>query len=117
MNRIIRGRRITIDIDPAEGLTGDEAIKDVEQKKQKALKLLSQYPVCSPFCKNVEVRRSPSGRGYHIIAWSDRGLFERELNLLRKIAGDDQMRIYLDEMGERQQEVLFTIKEKVKING
>lgn len=117
MNRIIRGRRITIDIDPSEGLTGDEAINDVEQKKQKALKLLGTYPIGNPFSLNVEVRKSPSGRGLHIIAWSDKGLFERELFLLRRIAGDDQMRIYLDEMGNRQTEVLFTVKEKVKING
>lgn len=107
-----------MDIDPAEGLTGDKAIKDVEQKKEKALELLSRYPICSPFNKNVEVRKSPSGRGYHVIAWSDRGLFERELNLLRRIAGDDLLRIYLDEYKTgRMTEVLFTIKDKVKING
>jgi len=118
VKRTIRGRRISIDLDPDETLSAEKREKDLEKKKQKALKLLSTYPICSPFNQQVEVRNSPSGRGLHIIAWSTRGLFERELFLLRKIAGDDAMRIYLDEYGGgRMKEVLFTMKEKVKIDG
>lgn len=114
MNRTIRGRRITIDIDRKKG----ETKKDLEAKKTKVLKLLATYPHGNPFDKNVEVRISPSGKGYHVIAWSDKGLYERELNLLRRICGDDTMRIYLDECGGgRMTEVLFTEKTKVKING
>lgn len=87
MNRTIRGRRITIDIDRKENDTD----KTLEAKKQKALELIKTYPVGAPFDQNIEIRTSPSGEGYHLIGWSTRGLFERELHLLRKIAGDDSI--------------------------
>jgi len=85
----IKGKRITLDIDPPY----------VKAKTQKALKLLKRYG----FNKDVEVRISPSGKGRHVISWSEVGLPIHELMMLRRIAGDDSVsedtRLYWKENG------------------
>ena len=59
---------------------------------------------------NVNVRRSSSGKGIHIIAWSKTGLTKNELLALRYIAGDDPIRVLLDSQADRVGQVLFTNK-------
>lgn len=104
MKKEILGTRITVDIDPPY----------VKRKVKKALLLLERYG----FNKDAEVRVSPGGHGRHIIAWSETGLPSHELIMLRRIAGDDPIRIYLDQKTYqhrgRQKQVLFTTKKVIK---
>jgi hypothetical protein len=106
MKKELLGTRITIDIDPPY----------VKRKVKKALILLGRYG----FNKDVDVRVSPGGHGRHIICWSETGLLAHELIMLRRIAGDDPVRIYLDtktyQHRARMRQVLFTTK-KVMKNG
>lgn len=104
MTKQLRGKRITIDIDPPA----------VKTKTSKALILLKRYG----FNKDIEVRISPSGKGRHVVAWSETGLPIHELMMLRRICGDDPVRIYLDTKSFRhnirQRQVLFSTKKVIK---
>lgn len=104
MTKPLRGKRITIDIDPPA----------VKTKTSKALKLLKRYG----FDKDVEQRVSPGGHGVHLVAWSETGLPVHELMLLRRICGDDPIRIYLDTKSfrhkQRMKQVLFSTKKVIK---
>ena len=104
MTKQLKGHRITIDIDPPA----------VKTKTKKALKLLKRYG----FTKDTEVRVSPGGKGRHLISWSETGLPVHELMMLRRICGDDPVRIYLDTKSyqhrSRQRQVLFTTKKVIK---
>lgn len=100
MHKQLRGTRITVDVDAPYA----------ERKTKKALKLLERYG----FNKDVEVRVSPGGHGRHIICWSEIGLPEHELMMLRRICFDDPTRMYLDtktfQHRGRMRGVLFTTK-------
>ena len=102
-NSLIYNTRITADIDPP----------DVEKKLKHCLEMFKKYG----FNKDIEVRTSPSGKGKHVVAWSDVGLPEHELLLLRRIAGDDPMRVYLDSKPGRMKQVLFSNKRRIIKNG
>ena len=103
--------QITIDIDPP----------NIEKKKNHAVKILKTYPIKDPFRYGhhyggeIQVVRSPSGKGYHIIAWNRYGVPPKNLKELRRLCGDDKMRIYLDDQGHRQKQVLFGIKRSIKL--
>jgi hypothetical protein len=89
--------RITIDIDN----------RDINQMI-KCLKTLKKYY----FDKELTIKQSPSGRGYHIISWSDKGVTLKKLLKIRGKSGDDKIRIKLDGKTGRQIQVLFTEKKK-----
>jgi len=67
--------------------------------------------------RDFELKRSPSGKGYHLVAWHPIGFRLERLLKIRRLAGDDEMRIKLDSMAERQIQVLFDTKvvEEVKL--
>jgi len=88
-------RRITVDIDILD-----------EYEVANALKVLKE----NGFDKKITLRLSPSGKGYHIIAWSDKGVPLRELLKIREQAGDDPARIWFDSMTHREINVLFDNK-------
>lgn len=92
-----RIKRITCDIDS----------KDI-QKVIKCLKVFKKYG----FNKNITVKPSPSGKGYHVVAWSNKGETLDKLIKIRMKAGDDHIRCTLDAIGDRAIQVLFTHKEK-----
>jgi len=94
-------RRITCDLD-----TLDEA------EVAYILRIFAEYG----FRDKVSVSLSPSGKGYHIIAWNKKGVSKRKLLKIRKIAGDDETRIKLDSMAKRQINVLFDSKKKRMVN-
>lgn len=71
-----------------------------------ALKKIASYG----YENDITVRRSSSGKGVHIIAWSNTGLTKKELLALRYISGDDPIRIWLDSQADRVGQVLFTNK-------
>jgi len=76
------------------------------------LKLLATYFNMKGLNGNINVRRSAGGEGYHLIV---RGLpitFETSL-LLRRLFGDDQVRISFDEEdSEKPKQVLYRKKGK-----
>lgn len=92
-----RYRRITVDIDILD-----------EYEIATALKILYKYG----FNKNVEVKLSPSGKGYHIIAWRDKGISLKKLLKIRSEAGDDPARIWFDSLAGREINVLFDIPKR-----
>lgn len=94
--------RITIDLDT----------KDINQLI-KCLKTLKKYQ----FYKDLQIRQSPSERGYHIIAWADKGVTLKKLITIRRKAGDDKTRCDLDTWGSGQRmiNVLFTHKKRKEI--
>jgi hypothetical protein len=93
--------RITIDLDSRN-------IKDLIN----CLKTLKKYH----FNKELTVRLSPSGHGFHVIAWSDKGVPLKKLLKIRRKAGDDNIRTMLDAKSNRMINVLFTSKKKNKTN-
>jgi hypothetical protein len=64
------------------------------------------------FGKEINIKKSPSKRGYHITAWSDDGVSLDALIKIRREAGDDSIRCDLDERSGRQIQVLFDYKRK-----
>lgn len=119
VKKTIRGKRITIDLDLDKTIPLKQAKQKIEQELQKCIHLLETYPIDAPFNKGhphggpIQIKKSSSGNGRHVIAWSDRGLYKHELLLLRKISGDDIHRIFLDSKSHRQQGVLFDKKTRV----
>lgn len=93
--------RITVDLDTRN-------IKDLVR----CLKTLKKYH----FDKELTVKLSPSGHGFHVIAWSDKGVPLQKLLKIRRKAGDDSIRIMLDAKSNRMINVLFTSKKKNKTN-
>ena len=69
------------------------------------------------FSKDLQINSSPSGRGFHVISWSDKGVTLEKLLKIRKKAKDDLTRISLDSWGSGQRmiNVLFTGKKKRKL--
>lgn len=67
-----------------------------------------------------EIRRSPSGKGFHAI-WKGLDIDERTMLKYRFIIGDDRKRIRFDmRYGDKrmQKQILFTKKKfRIKING
>lgn len=93
--------RITIDLDTLE-----------QDKLQHCLETLED----NGFTEDTNITISPSGRGYHIIAWHNNGGVPfKKLLEIRRIAGDDKIRVDLDAIGDRAIQVLFTYKMK-KVN-
>ena len=77
------------------------------------LKVFKRYG----FVRDLSVNTSPSGKGHHIIAWTDKkGVSRKKLLKIRRKAGDDRIRCWLDSKCTRQMQVLFTTKEKSKTN-
>lgn len=93
-------KRITCDLDTRD-------INDLIH----CLKTFNRYG----FNKELTIRDSPTGKGYHIICWSDHGVSKKKLIKIRRKAGDDPIRCDLDERSNRQIQVLFTHKEKVTL--
>lgn len=93
--------RITVDLDT-------RGIKPLIR----CLKVLKHYS----FVKELTVKVSPSGHGFHVIAWADNGVTLKKLLKIRKKAGDDNIRIMLDAKSNRMINVLFTSKKKQKTN-
>jgi len=89
--------RITIDLD-----TKDEKVLE------HCIFVIKKYG----FDKDIEVKKSPGGKGHHVVAFSETGLPLHELLMVRKLAGDDHIRIYLDSKAHRAINVLFDHKEK-----
>lgn len=95
--------RITCDID-------DRSIKSLIR----CLKVFKRYG----FTKELAVRPSPSGRGFHCIAWhKGKGVSLEKLIKIRRHALDDKTRCDLDEWGSGQRmiNVLFTGKKRQKL--
>lgn len=78
----------------------------------RCLKTLRRYH----FTHELTVKPSSSGRGFHVKAWSTKGVTLKNLQRIRKKAGDDPMRIRLDEGGNKPIQVLFTHKTKKELN-
>lgn len=103
--------QITLDIDPP----------NVKKKLHHALKILSRYPIGSPFIYGypyggtIQVNSSPSGHGYHVISWSKRGVPPKQLKELRILCGDDRMRVRLDSKSGRMTQVLFCHKKREEV--
>lgn len=118
--RTIRGRRITIDLDLDKELPKKQAKQKLQTQLDHCITMLNTYPIDAPFNKgephggDIDIRPTISG-GRHIVAWSDRGLYKHELLLLRRLCGDDEIRIELDRKSHRQKGVLFDKKTKVEI--
>jgi len=91
--------RVTCDIDTKN-------INDII----KCLKTFKKYH----FDKELQIKQSPSGRGFHCTCWADKGVTLKKLLKIRKKAGDDRIRIMLDGKSHRQIQVLFTSKKKNK---
>ena len=64
--------------------------------------------------KDMEIKPSPSKKGYHVIAWHDKGYSFKFSLFIRRLAGDDKIRINLDKRTGRQVQVLFD-KKKVEV--
>lgn len=71
-----------------------------EKKLEHCIKVFKKYG----FDRDLKVEKSPSGRGYHVTVWSDRGLPLHESLMVRKHAGDDSIsedtRLYWKENGK-----------------
>jgi len=93
--------RITCDIDTKN-------INDI----LKCLKTFKKYH----FDKELQIKQSPSNKGFHVISWSEKGVTLKKLLKIRKKAGDDRIRCMLDSKTHRMINVLFTSKRKQKSN-
>jgi len=95
--------RCTCDID-------DRDIKSL----LRCLKVFKRYG----FIHDLEVHQSPSGTGFHVIAWKPphQGVSKKKLMKIRRKAGDDRIRMMLDSKANRMGQVLFTQKTKNKAN-
>ena len=87
---------------------------DLDTKDQKMLEHCLKVFKKHGFTENIEIKPSPGGKGYHIIAWSKKGVTLPKLIEIRKNAGDDQIRCNLDLKANRMIQVLFTNKKKFK---
>lgn len=76
----------------------------------RCLKVFKRYG----FTKELTVKLSSSRRGFHVISWSDKGVPLKKLLKIRKKAGDDNMRCFLDSRSTRMKQVLFDTKTKNK---
>lgn len=62
--------------------------------------------------KNIEIRESPSKRGIHLIGWSNKNYSQKKMYKVRRLAGDDKNRIFLDRSCKKKiKQVLFKKKE------
>jgi hypothetical protein len=65
------------------------------------------------FVKDLMIKPSPGGKGFHVQAWhTGDGVEMEELLRIRRLACDDKIRCYLDSKTGRQIGVLFSKKEK-----
>lgn len=76
----------------------------------RCLKVFKRYG----FTKELTVKLSSSRHGFHVISWSDKGVSLKKLLKIRKKAGDDNMRCFLDSRSTRMKQVLFDTKTKSK---
>jgi hypothetical protein len=102
MNMVLSGlrnkiKRITIDLDTLEFTALSHCILT-----------LFNYS----FNKELTIKKSPSKRGYHVVAWSEKGVTLDQLLKIRREAGDDIIRCSLDSRSGRQINVLFDYKRK-----
>jgi len=89
-------RRITIDLDTLDESELSHALKVIEE---------------NGFTEKLQFEISPTGKGWHIIAWhSGNGVDKPKLLDIREKAGDDEARIKLDAIAGRQVNVLFDSK-------
>jgi len=93
----VKYRRITVDLDVLD-----------ESELANSLKVLKKYG----FNKEITIKISPSGKGFHIIAWNNKGVPFDKLLKIREEAGDDPIRIKFDSMPGREINVLFHKKIK-----
>lgn len=85
---------------------------DNPRKLSSSLRILKRYGF-----KNIDIKRSPSGRGYHLEGWHNSdGYTIRDLLLIRALAFDDKFRCYLDAKTGRMRQVLFDHKKKRTIS-
>jgi len=65
---------------------------------------------------DIKIRRSPSQKGFHVEGWTSSEGHALFYNLLiRLLAKDDYMRVYIDAMGKRAVQILFSEKKKRKL--
>ena len=95
MGKEIKIRRITCDLDRLD-----------ESMLSHTLKVFEKYG----FDKDIEIEVSSGGKGFHVIAWSDKGVSLKKLLKIREMANDDGARIKLDSITGREINVLFTGK-------
>lgn len=91
--------RIAIDLDE----------KDINQLI-KCLKTLRNHH----FNRELTIKPSATDKGFHITAWTDKGVTLKKLLKIRKKAGDDRIRCMLDSKSHRMIQVLFSEKKKQK---
>lgn len=101
--------RITLDIDPPlkKLLPKRIAVFFSKRKWKRAIKVLDKHNF-----NNMVSTMSPSGKGFHLTAWHPIGFTKEKLLKIRREAGDDPFRIWLDSRTGRQINVLFQKKEK-----
>lgn len=56
------------------------------------------------------IRKSPSGKGYHIILWTSQRMTNKEIFFTRALLGDDPKRLELDMKRRRPKQYLFNKK-------
>ena len=93
----VKYRRITVDLDILD-----------ESELASSLRVLKKYG----FNREITIEISPSGKGFHIIAWNNKGVPFDKLLKIREEAGDDPTRIKFDSMPGREINVLFHKKIK-----
>ena len=90
-------RRITIDID-----------------NKNAINICRAYAVLFVYgYRNISIKTSPSGRGYHLIGWHEKGHYLKDHLEIRKNAGADGARVYMDRMTGRTINILFDEKRTI----
>ena len=71
---------------------------------QKGIEMFGRFP---------EIRKSPSGRGYHLI-WRNLQISWEESMKYRRLLGDDPRRIMIDKVSRGATQVLFSKKRWIK---
>jgi len=87
---------------------------DIDNRKTsslvRAIRVLRYYGF-----DTFEIKPSPSGKGFHVVAFhKGKGYYKNKLIKVRLSAGDDEIRCHLDRMANRQINVLFTNKKKIR---
>jgi len=75
------------------------------------LNLLKAFFTMKYYFGNCYVRRSPSGRGWHLMSFTPIKDFDKILQI-RRALGDDEARIHFDEKRlKKPKQVLWTVKD------
>lgn len=100
---------------------------DIRNKKEKITRINADIdrpqdlPICvATFTRygfdNLTIKKSPSKKGYHVEGWHPVGVTLFYNLLIRLLAKDDSIRVSLDAKGNRAIQVLFSEKEKRKLD-